>query len=60
MQESSCGRRVSEGTVAGITARAAARLEGFLDQVRERLAAAEVVGFDETGFRVAGKPGYHR
>ena len=49
------GTPVSEGTVAGITARAAARLEGFLDQVRERLAAAEVVGFDETGFRVAGK-----
>jgi transposase len=49
------GTPISEGTVSRITARAADRLDGFLDDVRERLAAATVAGFDETGFRVEGK-----
>jgi transposase len=49
------GTPISEGTVAGLTTRAADRLGGFLDQVRQQLAGAEVAGFDETGFRVAGK-----
>ena len=49
------GTPLSEGTVSGIAARAADRLEGFLGHVREKLAAAAVAGFDETGFRVAGK-----
>ena len=43
---------LSSGTVAGITARAAGRLDGFLERVRQGIAAAEVAGFDETGFRV--------
>jgi len=46
------GIPVSSGTVAGITARAAGRLGGFLERVRDSIAAAEVAGFDETGFRV--------
>ena len=45
----------SSGTVAGITARAAGRLDGFLERVRAGIAAAEVAGFDETGFRVDGR-----
>jgi transposase len=49
------GTPLSEGTVSGIAARAADRLDGFLDDVREKLAAAAVAGFDETGFRVEGK-----
>jgi transposase len=49
------GTPLSEGTVSGIAARAADRLDGFLDHVRDELAAAAVAGFDETGFRVEGK-----
>jgi transposase len=49
------GTPLSEGTVSGVAARAADRLDGFLDHVRDELAAAAVAGFDETGFRVAGK-----
>jgi transposase len=49
------GTPLSEGTVAEVTARAAGGLGGFLDDVREKLAAAAVAGFDETGFRVEGK-----
>jgi transposase len=49
------GVPVSSGTVAAVTGRAAGRLDGFLDWVRERVAASDVAGFDETGFRVDGK-----
>jgi len=45
----------SSGTVAALTARAAGRLEQFTGLVRERIAASEVAGFDETGFRAAGR-----
>jgi transposase len=48
------GTPVSEGTVAAMTRRAADGLTGFLDIVRDRVAAADVAGFDETGLRVAG------
>ncbi|OZM75356.1 hypothetical protein CFP66_46885, partial [Pseudonocardia sp. MH-G8] len=48
------GTPVSEATVATMTRRAANGLTGFLDTVADRLADAEVVGFDETGLRVAG------
>jgi transposase len=48
------GTPVCEGTVAGMTARAADGLAGFLTEVGERIAEAEVAGFDETGLRVAG------
>jgi transposase len=49
------GTPVSEGTVATMTKRAAAGLDGFLDHVKDRIAGSEVVGFDETGLRVAGR-----
>jgi transposase len=49
------GTPVSDATVAAMTARAAAGLDGFLTEVADRIAAAEVAGFDETGLRVAGK-----
>ena len=48
------GIALSSGTVAGITARAAGRLGGFLEHARGQIAASEVAGFDETGFRVDG------
>jgi transposase len=48
------GTPVSEGTVAAMTRRAADGLDKFLTQVGDRIAAAEVAGFDETGLRVAG------
>jgi transposase len=48
------GTPVGEGTVATMTTRAAEGLDAFLDQVTDRLADADVVGFDETGLRVAG------
>jgi hypothetical protein len=49
------GIPLSSGTVAGITARAAGRLGGFLEGMRDTIAAAEMAGFDETGFRVNGR-----
>jgi hypothetical protein len=49
------GTPLSAGTIAVMLTRSAAGLDGFLDEVRRRLTGADVVGFDETGFRVAGK-----
>jgi len=49
------GVPLSSGTVAAVTSRAAGRLGGFTERVRAAIAASEVAGFDETGFRVAGK-----
>ena len=49
------GIPLSSGTVAALTARAAGRLDGFLEHVREGIAASPVAGFDETGFRVEGR-----
>ena len=48
------GTPVSEGTVAAMTRRTADGLGEFLDVVGDRIAEAEVAGFDETGLRVAG------
>jgi transposase len=48
------GVPLSSGTVAALTARAAGRLGGVLEHVRGQIAAAEVAGFDETGFRAQG------
>jgi transposase len=45
----------SSGTVAALTARAAGRLDGFVEQVRQDIMASDVAGFDETGFRVEGR-----
>ncbi len=49
------GTPLSSGTVAALSARAAGRLEGFLEHAREQIASGDVAGFDETGFRVAGR-----
>jgi len=49
------GIPLSSGTVAALTARAAGRLDGFAEQVRGQIAASDVAGFDETGFRVDGR-----
>jgi transposase len=49
------GIPLSSGTVAALTARAAGRLDGFLEKIRARIAAADVAGFDETGLRVEGR-----
>src|SRR3981081_700771 len=49
------GTPVSEGTVARMTRRAAEGLDEFLDQVQDRIAGAEVAGFDETGLRGEGR-----
>jgi transposase len=49
------GTPVSDATVASMTTRAADGLDGFLTEVADRIAAAEVAGFDETGLRVAGR-----
>ncbi|HET9889903.1 MAG TPA: IS66 family transposase [Mycobacterium sp.] len=48
------GAPVSEGAVASMTRRAAGGLGEFCAQLGDRIAAAEVAGFDETGLRVAG------
>jgi transposase len=50
------GVPISQGSVAAMTERAGRRLDGdFLAALRAALAAAELVHFDETGFRVAGR-----
>jgi transposase len=49
------GIPVSQGTVAGITARAAAKLDGFPERARANITAGDVAGFDETGFRADGR-----
>jgi hypothetical protein len=50
------GVPISQGSVAAMTERAGRRLDGdFLGALRAALTAAELVHFDETGFRVAGR-----
>ena len=46
---------ISDATVATIARRSAGDLDGFLTEIGDRIAEAEVAGFDETGLRVAGK-----
>jgi transposase len=49
------GAPLATGTLAAVVAEGAAGLDGFARVVREGLAAAPVVHFDETGARVAGR-----
>lgn len=48
------GAPVSTGWLAGLAARAAEGLGGFMDDLADRLADSDVVHVDETGSRVAG------
>jgi transposase len=49
------GASVATGTLVALVAEGAAGLEGFVEVVREGLAAGPVAHFDETGARVAGR-----
>jgi len=49
------GAPLATGTLAAVVGEGTAGLAGFVEVVRERLAAAPVAHFDETGARVAGK-----
>jgi transposase len=49
------GAPLATGTLAAVVAEGAAGLAGFVEVVRDRLAAAPVAHFDETGARVAGR-----
>ncbi len=49
------GTPLSGGTVAAMTGRGADGLTGFLELVADRIAAAPVAHFDETGLRVDGR-----
>jgi transposase len=48
------GAPMAPGTVASMATRAVAALGEFETAVRDEIAAADVAGFDETGFRVEG------
>ena len=48
------GAPMAPGTVASLATRAAGQLGEFCEEVRARIASAQVAGFDETGFRVEG------
>lgn len=49
------GAPMAPGTIASMATRVAAQLSEFQVAVREEIASADVAGFDETGFRVAGR-----
>jgi transposase len=48
-------KRLATATIARISQDCAARFQGFVDAVRDQVAAAAVKHMDETGFRIGGK-----
>lgn len=48
------GSMISDATVLAMVGQASAKLEGFIEHVRELLIASKITHFDETGMRVAG------
>jgi transposase len=53
------GVRISEGAIAAALARVAEAGRAEVEQIRERVRASPVIGSDETGVRVNGRPWYH-
>jgi transposase len=49
------GVKLVTATIAGISQDCAERFRGFVDAVRDHVAAAPVKHMDETGFRISGK-----
>jgi transposase len=49
------GLKMVPATIARMSAACAQRLRGFVNAVRERIAAAPVKHLDETGFRIGGR-----
>jgi transposase len=49
------GLKMVPATIARMSAACAQRFRGFVDAVRERVAAARVKHMDETGFRIGGR-----
>jgi transposase len=49
------GVRLATATIARISNDCAKRFHGFVDAVRDQVAAAPVKHMDETGFRIGGK-----
>ena len=49
------GLRISEGSIDNILKRMGDQSTDLYDQIRQKVMKSEVVGSDETGFRVAGK-----
>src|SRR5271170_6705512 len=49
------GVNLVTATIAGMSRACAARFQGFVTTVRDRVAAAPVKHMDETGFRIGGK-----
>lgn len=49
------GHQVSTGTLSNISQSAHEKLEDFEEQLKRALSYCQVVGFDETGFRILGQ-----
>ena len=50
-----CGQEISQGTLVNVNQRIHDKLEGFEEEIKEQIQAAEIVHFDETGIRCDNK-----